>query len=249
MSSGANEELDRRILELGLSAKVLDVGGWAQPYPLATHVVDLMSYETRREAIGPYAERFAQESWVQADVSEPTFKLPFCDDYFAFALCRHTLEDLHEVRGVLRECGRVAKRGYVECPSRLMEQTRGVRDRCSFLCGFNHHKWVVDLDPDGLVFWDKSESFFQPPAHYAVPLWYYERRTQTSERLVQYYWDEVPRFRIVLDGNAARQRARDFRAALHVPPAVDWLDRGLLVGRRLRHLASGKSLWPTVVTE
>ena len=43
------------------SEKVLDVGGWHNPFNLATHVIDIMPYATRRsqEALDPEnAERF-----------------------------------------------------------------------------------------------------------------------------------------------------------------------------------------------
>ena len=43
------------------AARVLDIGGWYQPFNLATHVVDLLPYTTRRqhEALDPQdAERF-----------------------------------------------------------------------------------------------------------------------------------------------------------------------------------------------
>ena len=46
--------------------KVLDVGGWHNAFNLATHVLDIMPYDTRRtgDALDPEdAERFGEDSW------------------------------------------------------------------------------------------------------------------------------------------------------------------------------------------
>jgi len=53
------------------AACVLDIGGWYQPFNLATHVVDLLPYATRRqhEALNPEdAQRFSAETWLTCDV-------------------------------------------------------------------------------------------------------------------------------------------------------------------------------------
>jgi hypothetical protein len=40
---------------------------------------------------------------------------------------------------------RIAKRGYVEIPSRLAESSRGWEsDR---IAGLSHHRWLIDVDP------------------------------------------------------------------------------------------------------
>jgi len=126
---------------------VLDVGGWAKPFPRADWVIDLAPYETR----GLYgaepsalAERFGAETWVQRDICarEPW---PFADAQFDFALCSHTLEDVRDPVWVCSELQRVARAGYIEVPSRLEEQARGVQGPWA---GWGHHHWLVDVDAD-----------------------------------------------------------------------------------------------------
>ena len=139
MSYQTNRELDRKVIALGNDAKVLDVGGWYACYPLATHVVDIMPYYTRGQGYFPGprpGERFTKETWVEADITAPDFRLPYSDKYFAFAICMHTLEDLHEVRPLIRELSRVAVAGYLETPARFMEQTVGIMDRACAQVGF-----------------------------------------------------------------------------------------------------------------
>ena len=51
----------------GRSARVLDAGGWYRPFNLATHVIDLNPYNSRRvdDALDPEDdERFTAETWI-----------------------------------------------------------------------------------------------------------------------------------------------------------------------------------------
>lgn len=67
--------------------------------------------------------------------------LPFGDGEVDFLYCRHTLEDMADPARLLGEIRRVAKAGYLECPSPICELTRGVDAGGSHL-GFGHHRWV-----------------------------------------------------------------------------------------------------------
>ena len=52
------------------SGRVLDVGGWYRPFNLATHVLDLLPYATRRvaEPLDPQdSERFSEATWFVGD--------------------------------------------------------------------------------------------------------------------------------------------------------------------------------------
>lgn len=137
----------RRILErLVEDDLVLDVGGWAKPFPRADWVIDLLPYETRglygydRESDAD-TERFGADTWVQRDICshEPW---PFEDDQFDFATCSHTLEDVRDPVWVCHELARVAKAGYIEVPSRLEEQTYGIQGPW---VGWGHHHWLTDI--------------------------------------------------------------------------------------------------------
>jgi SAM-dependent methyltransferase len=141
---------------------VLDVGGWANPYPRADWVIDLMPYETR----GLYGERdsepgrFGPETWVERDICDRE-PWPFGDDQFDFALCSHTLEDVRDPVWVCSELTRIAKAGYVEVPSRLEEQSYGIHGPW---VGWSHHHWLVDVTDRGIEFVFKSAAVHGRPS-------------------------------------------------------------------------------------
>ena len=63
----------------GRSARVLDAGGWYRPFNLATHVIDLNPYESRRvdDALDPEDdERFTADTWIVQDVCNSNKGLP-----------------------------------------------------------------------------------------------------------------------------------------------------------------------------
>lgn len=132
-------------------AVVLDVGGWAKPFPRADWVIDLMSYETRGlygGARDPSVERFGPDTWIERDLCERE-PWPFGDGEIDFAVCSHTLEDVRDPVWVCAELNRVAKAGYIEVPSRLEEQSYGVHGPW---VGWSHHRWLVDVSPGEIRF-------------------------------------------------------------------------------------------------
>jgi SAM-dependent methyltransferase len=247
MSYQPNSALDQKVRDLGPSARVLDVGGWHAVYPLATHVVDIMPYETRGQGHHPEpreGERFTRDTWVQADVTDPALHLPYEDKFFDFAICMHTVEDLHEVRPLFKELTRTARRGYIECPSRLTEQTVGVVNRAFSRIGYNHHKWIVDLDDGELLLCDKAESFYQPERQFVMPLTYYESRPN-EERIVRYYWSERVAFSVAQDWETCSARARAFKLAANISRSSEMFDAAIRAARRLRDAIRGVSHYPT----
>src|SRR5580704_4198140 len=94
----------------GRSARVLDAGGWYRPFNLATHVIDLNPYESRRldDALDPEDdERFTADTWIVQDVCNSPW--PFPDKTFDFVVCSHLLEDVRDPITVCRELCRVGK--------------------------------------------------------------------------------------------------------------------------------------------
>ena len=94
----------------GRSARVLDAGGWYRPFNLATHVIDLNPYESRRvdDALDPEDdERFTADTWIMQDVCNSPW--PFPDKTFDFVVCSHLLEDVRDLITVCRELCRVGK--------------------------------------------------------------------------------------------------------------------------------------------
>src|SRR5665213_1978300 len=150
-----------RLREVASScATVLDVGGWFLPFNLATHVLDLGTFDTRhrRDALDPQdEERFSSETWVVHDVCVEPW--PFPDKFFDFVFCSHLLEDVRDPIAVCRELRRVAKSGYLETPSRLREiyaKQRFFRLRAMLgkipEVGFYHHRWFVEAEGSHLRF-------------------------------------------------------------------------------------------------
>lgn len=153
----AAPRLEALLGELRESSLVLDVGGWANPNPRADWVIDLESYDTRgwyEWGLGTplpreHPERFSAETWVQADIcgAEPW---PFAGGMFDFVICSQTLEDVRDPIRVCAEMMRVGKAGYIETPAAVIELTRGIQS--PLWCGWNHHRWLVEPEGDGLVF-------------------------------------------------------------------------------------------------
>jgi len=164
-----------RLRELAAAAdRVLDVGGWYQPFNLATHVIDLQPYETRRrhEAIDPQdVERFGAQSWQVADVCAAPW--PYPDKFFDFALCSNLLEDVRDPIAVCSELNRVSRAGYIETPSRVREifaKTRFARLRALGGAlpeiGFYHHRWFVEGNGAHLRFTAKTTALSEDRASY-----------------------------------------------------------------------------------
>ena len=161
------ESLERVTQDIPASASVLDVGGWAKPLTRADWVLDVMPYATRGllGSDGGAPERFSENTWVQRDICARA-PWPFNDDQFDFVVCSQVLEDVRDPVWVATELSRVARAGYVEVPSRLDEQSRGVQGDW---VGYGHHHWLIELEGDRFDFLFKHhiihsrEEFSFPP--------------------------------------------------------------------------------------
>jgi hypothetical protein len=142
---------------LATDASVLDVGGWASPLARADWVIDLMPYASRGDHDA--GERFSEATWVQRDICDRE-RWPFGDHQFDFAVCVQTLEDLRDPVWVCAELSRVARAGYVETPSRLLEQSYSVAGP---LVGWSHHRWLVEIAGEGLEFVHKPHHLHASP--------------------------------------------------------------------------------------
>jgi hypothetical protein len=77
-------------------------------------------------------------------------------------ICTHTLEDVRDPIRVCEEIVRVGRAGYVETPGAAIEVTRGIQS--PLWCGWNHHRWLVEVSATGLT-------FLQKPHHIHTPYW------------------------------------------------------------------------------
>jgi hypothetical protein len=145
------------LAELPEGAKVLDVGGGASPFPRANWVIDALRFEALgggshgnvHLALGDVPRRYSADTWVTWDLCSRQ-PWPFEDKQFDFAVCSHLLEDIRDPIWVCSELSRVAKAGYVESPSRIVEQSTGVENPRH--CGYYHHRWIINRVGDRLEF-------------------------------------------------------------------------------------------------
>jgi hypothetical protein len=180
----------------GAAARVLDVGGWYQPFNLATHVIDLCPYESRRihDALDPEdGERFSAGTWVVHDVCNSPW--PFPDKSFDFVVCSHLLEDVRDPIAVCRELCRVGRTGYVETPSRTREIFAKYRPSIINLVignipeiGFYHHRWFVESEGIHLRFTAKTAALLENRLHY-ITRTDIGRKLTEQESALALFWD------------------------------------------------------------
>ena len=167
---------------LGPDDLVLDVGGGWDPFPRADWVLDLLEFRP--------GSRATPQTWVRRDMCDHE-PWPFEDDQFDFAVCSHTLEDVRDPVHVCRELSRVARGGYVEVPSRLMEQAFGIQGPW---VGYGHHHWLIDVLPDGtLQFVFKSHALNGQPLFQVTAERYWS--APEEQRVHALFWDGEVRAR------------------------------------------------------
>ncbi|MFC1682111.1 class I SAM-dependent methyltransferase [Nanoarchaeota archaeon] len=166
--------------------KVLEVGGWAQPFNRADVVVDIQPYETRSFLgnQGSKKENFNKENWYVIDACSRE-GLPFKDKSFDFVICSHILEDLRDPIKVCAELIRVGKRGYIEIPSMASELTKGLANKK--YCGYYHHRWLVEIRNDKVIFRFKPH-FIHNDWRFHLPK-KYKKRMNKEEEVDYLFWD------------------------------------------------------------
>jgi hypothetical protein len=132
---------------------------------------------------GEGPERFSSETWVQRDICDRE-PWPFEDDFFDFALCVTTLEDVRDPVWVCSELSRVAKAGYVEVPTPIAELMYGVDGR--FL-GHSHHRWLIFPRDGGLEFMHKPHSIHDDWRLWVVPRW--GAKLTLRDQLEPVFWE------------------------------------------------------------
>jgi hypothetical protein len=147
----------RRLLEIIPSeAKVVDVGGGAAPFPRADYVIDAMPYEKLgagsdgniHKSLG-IRPRYSEQRWIQTDLCD-RHPWPIADKAFDFATCSHLLEDIRDPIWVCSELRRIARAGYIEVPSRVVEQSKGIENPRH--AGYYHHRWLITRNQNRLEF-------------------------------------------------------------------------------------------------
>jgi hypothetical protein len=181
------------LAQIGANEIVLDVGGWARPFNRANYVLDCHPYETRgrcyldRMGLGPQGgpvEYFTAETYIRRDICDRT-PWPFADQSIDYCTCSHTLEDLRDPLWVCHEMMRVAKRGYIETPSRIFEASRNREPGVPV--GLSHHRWHVELEGTHITFSPKNHDL-HGDSGLSLPESYW--RTLPEEQMVTWlFWE------------------------------------------------------------
>jgi hypothetical protein len=185
---------DTKLLALiGPNDTVLDIGGWACPFNRANFVMDSGPYDTR----GYYAkvglpgsqggprEFFTRDTWIQRDICERT-PFPFADKSLDWVTCSHTLEDIRDPLWVCSEMRRIARRGYIEVPSRLAESCRGWEH--PKIAGLTHHRWLIDIENNHIRFFQKPH-MIHTRRRFSLPKSVFEDLSEVS-RVQWLFWDD-----------------------------------------------------------
>lgn len=180
---------------------VLDVGGWYAPLNIATHVIDIQPYDTRRVHGAHFPERperFTEDTWVVQDICKGSW--PFPGKFFDFCFCSHLLEDVEDPVAVCREMIRVGKAGYIETPSRVHEiftKERGVWLKMLLggkpNVGDQHHHWMVEIEGGEIRFIPKTPLVWDRP-HF-ISRGELGRKLMAEESGVCLWWEDTFSFR------------------------------------------------------
>ncbi len=186
------DEFLARALELSPEDGVLDVGGGAEPFQLASVVCEKELNDSVQRA-GRRAN--FDRRYVAADAQA----LPFPDRNFDFAFSRHVLEHAADPRAACTEMMRVAARGYVETPNALSE----------YLVGDPTHRWLVRAEDDTIIFTPRP--FIEHPfgnvlrwlLHTDPELYFHWEMAYRNVTNTQFYWEDT--FDIIVEeaGKAA----------------------------------------------
>jgi len=210
------KSLDDRLLALSRDPsqpQILDIGGWFAPCRQATHMVDLMPFATMnvKGAYGHGEMRIKPENYFQIDLGAVD-RLPFADKQFDFVVCRHTLEDIKDPIRVCHEMMRVAKSGYIETPHRVYECTKGVERH--WWCGHYHHRWLVEVEGNKIVFQFKPHNLHSNPAfHWRCLPW---QKVREEFKNTSLSWDhkfEVQE-RLIIDYGELKTSLKQFKKSL-----------------------------------
>jgi len=183
-----DDELIRR-LKIRPADRILDVGGSMRQHGVIK--VDTL-VDTLRPERTPYVKSPLRAGrFVKVDITQDG--LPFGSKEFDVCLCTHTLEDLYNPFLILKEMGRVAKRGYIATPSRgkdmefsrlnLTEWNTGWRRQP----GLAHHYWFFENRKGRMYIVPKNY-----PLLYTSEFWV---ETWLGEDEMRYFWNGEIKFK------------------------------------------------------
>lgn len=129
-----------------ISTNIIDIGCGTEDviFPKSTHLLDFNN------------QKIPNKTVFKLDLDFDTFSEH--DHFYNFAYCRHTLEDIQNPQHAFAEITRIAKQGYIETPSPLVEITKNVDAPIgNQYHGYIHHRYFVwsDITTNTLYFLPK----------------------------------------------------------------------------------------------
>lgn len=121
--------------------RVLDIGSGHMPFPFATHLADYAIEDANYGRAGAEFKKVEGKPVYACSVEN----MPFANKEFDFVYCSHVLEHAENPERACRELMRIAKRGYIETP------TKG-KDIFFDSARVSNHRWFVDVFDRRLVF-------------------------------------------------------------------------------------------------
>ena len=227
----------RRLLAtLPDDAVVADVGGGASPFARADYVIDALAFDA--SGTGSHGSihkqldiqpRFTRDTWIQVDVCARA-AWPIKDKQFDYVVCSHLLEDIRDPIWVCSELQRIAKAGYIEVPSRVEEQSRGIEH--PKYAGYYHHRWLISRDGDELQFRHKPHNLHA--INDAAIAWLAPgSRINPAHSILSFEWSDTFRATEVLEFSESRvieELCSYAASARHLPELtvrvpMSWKDR------------------------
>lgn len=145
-SSEKKKDYQARNVKFGVKRgeKVLDVGSGGEPFEKATHLVDMFPRDTQHRY---NVLKTGGLPFIQGNV----LNLPVKKKAFDFVYCAHVLEHVDDPAKACDELMRVARRGYVEVPTRISDVV------FNFVMKPDFHKWHVTMMDNSLIFVEYGE--------------------------------------------------------------------------------------------
>jgi SAM-dependent methyltransferase len=141
--------------------KIVDVGAGYSPLEFSTDIIDYLVYP-----------EFKDRTVHKVDICREEF--PFPENTFDYAYCRHTIEDIFDPEFTLQEIRRIAKRGWIETPSSLIEILRGVDGEFPDWRGYHHHRYIL---------WHKDNTYHILPKYPIIE--YIDFKPEFEKKLIQ----------------------------------------------------------------
>ena len=160
--------------------KILDIGCGIEANKYATTLCDIVDY----------TDYHKNRNFIQLDINKD--RLPFKDKEFDFVFSSHVMEHIKNVEFFISELERIAKKGYLELPTKLEDN----------FCFENRtdHIWQIDYDDiESKILISERFEFFHPI--FSVNTAQKFRETFRSSMVFELYWENKIDYEIIKNQN------------------------------------------------